>query len=139
MNATDYPVMLTWSKEDKAYLVRVIDLPGCVADGKTKIEALNNAQLAIEEWLETAKEMGWTVPAPQDDASLEALALKNNSERVRHFQQEVQREVETALSRIVPEIVKQVVNQMPVASAGAYFRSQPQPVRSKRMAAAGKG
>jgi len=140
MKATDYPVMLTWSKEDKAYLARVVHLPGCMADGKTKLEALENVGLAIAEWIETVKEMGFPVPPPIDDAALEAQTLKNDEEQAQRLQHEVQKEVEKALSRIVPEIVKQVASQLPLQSPGAFFRfrSPSRPVTGKSMAPAGK-
>jgi len=133
--------MLTWSKEDKAYLARVVHLPGCMADGKTKAEALENVQLAIEEWIETVKEMGYPVPPPIDDATLEAQTLKSDAEQALRLQDEVQKEVESALGRLVPEIVRQVASQLPLPGAGAYFRfrSPTQPVTGKRMAAVGKG
>jgi predicted RNase H-like HicB family nuclease len=36
-----------------------------MADGKTYQEALLNAQRAIQEWIETAKELGRQIPEPK--------------------------------------------------------------------------
>ena len=36
-----------------------------MADGKTYEEAVKNAQKVIEEWIETAKELGREIPVPK--------------------------------------------------------------------------
>lgn len=43
----------------------VPELPGCFTDGDTPEDALENAEQAIEEWLEIAKEDGRPVPEPK--------------------------------------------------------------------------
>jgi predicted RNase H-like HicB family nuclease len=43
----------------------VPELPGCVADGPTRLEAIANAEIVISEWLDTARELGRTVPEPK--------------------------------------------------------------------------
>lgn len=48
-----YTMSIEWSEEDQCYLVTVPELPGCMADGKTREEAEENAKVIIEEWLET--------------------------------------------------------------------------------------
>lgn len=53
-----YTMIITWSDEDNCYIVKVPDLPGCMADGKTYDEAVQNAQVVIKEWLETAEMLG---------------------------------------------------------------------------------
>jgi hypothetical protein len=40
-------------------------VPGCAADGKTHKEALANVETVIQEWIETAKELGRRIPAPR--------------------------------------------------------------------------
>ena len=57
--------MVNWSEEDQAYLVEVPELPGCMADGATRQEAIANAEVVIQEWLETAQSLGRPVPRPQ--------------------------------------------------------------------------
>ena len=57
-----YEIIIYWSKEDDAFVAEAPELPGCMADGKTYHEALSNAQEIIQEWIETAKELGRTVP-----------------------------------------------------------------------------
>jgi predicted RNase H-like HicB family nuclease len=60
-----YEIILYWSAEDHAYIAEVPELPGCMADGETYAAALQNAEIIIREWLETAQELGHTVPKPK--------------------------------------------------------------------------
>lgn len=64
MNPNKYQMVIYWSEEDHAYLVEVPELPGCMADGKTRLEALVNAESIIADWVETAHELGRPVPIP---------------------------------------------------------------------------
>ncbi len=60
-----YELIIYWSKEDEAFLVEVPELPGCMADGKTYEEAVANAKVIIQEWIETAQEEGRSIPQPK--------------------------------------------------------------------------
>jgi predicted RNase H-like HicB family nuclease len=60
-----YEVIIYWSDEDEAFIAEVPELPGCAADGKTYEQALANVQVIIEEWIETAKELGRPIPEPR--------------------------------------------------------------------------
>ena len=60
-----YERIIFWSEEDGCWLVDVPELPGCMADGVTPAEALENAEKMISEWLETAKEIGRDIPEPK--------------------------------------------------------------------------
>jgi len=60
-----YEIIIFWSKEDRAYVAEVPELPGCMADGKTYQEALSNAEQIIKEWIQTAKELGRPIPEPK--------------------------------------------------------------------------
>ena len=62
--ASQYSMNVFWSNADKAYLVEVPELPGCMADGKTRNEAVENAEAVIREWIETAKALGRPIPQP---------------------------------------------------------------------------
>ena len=57
-----YEVILYWSEEDSLYIAEVPELRGCFADGKTRAEAISNAEAVIEEWLEVAKKDGIAIP-----------------------------------------------------------------------------
>ncbi len=60
-----YEVIIYWSKEDKAFIAEVPELPGCMADGPTRRKALANVEVVIEEWIKTAKELGRPIPEPK--------------------------------------------------------------------------
>lgn len=60
-----YEVIIYWSEEDKAFIAEVPELAGCMADGETYQEALANAEITIKEWIETAKELGRSIPEPK--------------------------------------------------------------------------
>lgn len=60
-----YEVILFWSEEDSCFIAEVPELPGCMADGRTYQEALQNAEAVIDEWMETAIESGRKIPQPK--------------------------------------------------------------------------
>ena len=60
-----YEVIIYWSEEDQAFVAEVPELPGCAADGKTYQEALANVEVVIQEWIDTAKELGRPIPQPK--------------------------------------------------------------------------
>jgi predicted RNase H-like HicB family nuclease len=60
-----YEIIIFWSSEDDAYVAEVPELPGCMADGNTYQEALNNAEQIIDEWIETATKLGRPIPQPK--------------------------------------------------------------------------
>ena len=60
-----YEVIIYWSKEDAAFIAEVPELPGCMADGGTYQEALANVNVVAKEWIETAKELGRSIPKPK--------------------------------------------------------------------------
>ena len=63
-NLFKYEINIYWSKEDEAFIAEVPELPGCAADGETYQEALANVERVVEEWIETAKEIGRPIPQP---------------------------------------------------------------------------
>jgi predicted RNase H-like HicB family nuclease len=60
-----YELIMYWSETDNAYVVEVPELAGCMADGKTYAEALQNAEAVINEWIETARSLGREIPVPR--------------------------------------------------------------------------
>jgi len=60
-----YEIIIFWSEDDSAFVAEVPELPGCMADGATYEEALSNARQVIQEWIETAKELGRPIPEPK--------------------------------------------------------------------------
>lgn len=57
-----YKVIIYWSVVNEAFIAEVPELPGCAADGESYVEALENAQIVMQEWIETAQELGRPIP-----------------------------------------------------------------------------
>ncbi len=70
-----YQVIMYWSKEDDCYITEVSELPGCMSDGKTPVEAMENTQVIISEWLEYAKERGQEIPEPRGKLELKLQSV----------------------------------------------------------------
>lgn len=60
-----YELVIYWSEEDRAFIAEVPELPGCAADGSNYQEAVSNAEIVIEQWIETAQELGRPIPEPR--------------------------------------------------------------------------
>ena len=60
-----YERIIYWSEEDSAFIVEVPELPGCMADGETVVDAIVNAEVIIREWIEVARERGQEIPEPK--------------------------------------------------------------------------
>ncbi len=60
-----YELIVYWSEEDESFVVEVPELPGCITDGKTYEQAVTNSRQVIEEWIETAHNLGRPVPKPK--------------------------------------------------------------------------
>ena len=57
--------------EDGVYVAEVPSLPGCVSQGTTRAEALDNVREAIALYLESLKAHGDPVPPPIDEEVVE--------------------------------------------------------------------
>ncbi len=60
-----YELIIYWSEADQSFIVEVPELPGCAADGETYQEAVQNIEVVIQEWIETAQELGRPIPEPK--------------------------------------------------------------------------
>ena len=60
-----YEMIIYWSDEDNAFIAEVPELPGCMADGPTYVDAVKQAEQVIEEWIQTAHELGRPIPEPR--------------------------------------------------------------------------
>jgi predicted RNase H-like HicB family nuclease len=60
-----YEVIIYCSEEDEAFIAEVPELPGCAADGETYQEALQNLEIIMQEWIETANALGRPIPQPK--------------------------------------------------------------------------
>ncbi len=65
--------VLLYPDEDGYFVVEVPSLPGCISQGKTREEALENIQEAIELYVETLIEDG--EPVPEDHYEMVQLEV----------------------------------------------------------------
>lgn len=64
-----YEKVIFYSEKDERWICEVPELAGCMADGATPEEACKNADVIIEEWIETALRHNRVVPEPQGRVS----------------------------------------------------------------------
>ena len=57
-----YAIGIFYSEEDEGFIAIVPELPGCSAFGETEERALKEAKIAMQLWLQTAKEIGRAIP-----------------------------------------------------------------------------
>ncbi len=71
MRPQDYEVTIRPLAADEGggFVALVPELPGCMSDGETPQEALENVYDAIVCWAEAAREMGRQVPEPKRAAA----------------------------------------------------------------------
>ena len=69
-----YAIEIFYSEEDGGFIAIVPELAGCSAFGETEEKALQEVKIAMQLWLETAKEIGRAIPAPQKRSLIASLA-----------------------------------------------------------------
>jgi predicted RNase H-like HicB family nuclease len=60
-----YEIIIFWSDEDGSFVAEIPELPGCMADGRTYQEAVAHVEVAIQEWIDIAIELGRPIPEPK--------------------------------------------------------------------------
>ncbi len=67
MAREDYEIVISHLADEDGggYLATVSELPGCMSDGETQEEALDNVRDAIAVWIATSIKMGRVVPEPK--------------------------------------------------------------------------
>ena len=65
MKESRYELIIFWDESDQIFVVDVPELPGCMAHGRSKNEAIAQAEAAIDPWIKTAKEDGIAIPEPR--------------------------------------------------------------------------
>jgi predicted RNase H-like HicB family nuclease len=69
-----YAIEIFYSEEDEGFIAIIPELAGCSAFGETEERALQEVKIAMPLWLETAKEIGRSIPAPQKRSLIAGLA-----------------------------------------------------------------
>ncbi len=71
----NYKVILTYDKEYDGYVVEVPSLPGCMSQGKTEEEALNNIKEAIVGYLEVLKKHNEPIPSIMNELHIKEVII----------------------------------------------------------------
>ncbi len=69
-----YHINLFWSQPDECWVADVPDLKSCAAFGDTLEEAVAEARIAIEGWIETARANNMAVPEARYRPAIYAAA-----------------------------------------------------------------
>ena len=69
-----YAIEIFYSEEDEGFIAIVPELPGCSAFGETEERALKEVKIAMQLWLEAARDIGRAIPVPQKRSLLASLA-----------------------------------------------------------------
>lgn len=64
MTAHRYHINVYWSDEDGCWIATVPDLRPCSAHGDTPWQAVTEVEVAIELWLDWARDKGVSIPEP---------------------------------------------------------------------------
>ena len=57
--------MRPYEAAQQAFIVEVPELLGCAADGQTYQDAVQNVEVVIQEWIETAQALWRSIPEPK--------------------------------------------------------------------------
>lgn len=62
----DYSFVIRHLSKDEGggYLIEFLDLPGCMSDGESIEEAIENGKDAVKSWMHAAREAGRPIPRP---------------------------------------------------------------------------
>lgn len=66
--------VLSQQDEDGMFVAEVPSLPGCISQGRTRIEAVENVKEAIAAYLESLEAHGDPVPPPISEEVVEVRA-----------------------------------------------------------------
>jgi predicted RNase H-like HicB family nuclease len=72
MKQPHYAMTVTWSEDDGGWVADAPDLKSCSAFGATPEEAVAELRVAIQGWLEAARENKLPIPRPRFQAKVEA-------------------------------------------------------------------
>ena len=62
-----YPIQLVYDLEEGDWEAQILDLPGCMSDGKDPNEAVENVRDAQLGWIDSCLEDGDEVPLPSTE------------------------------------------------------------------------
>lgn len=61
----NYAIIVYWSEEDHLWIAEAPDLNPCAAHGDTPEAAVAELRVAMQAWIEVARENGLPIPEPR--------------------------------------------------------------------------
>ena len=114
------------AEDGGGWLASVPDLPGCMSDGETMQEAIENVTDAIQSWKEAAQELGRAVPAPGSSRG----EWRQRVPRTVHYHlTELARREGVSLNTLVATVLAEYIGR---AEAGLSAAGAVEPLRSER-------
>ena len=102
MNQDTYGVIIFWSDDDAAFIASVPELPGCMAHGETRALAIEQIEIAIQNWLDTAREIGREIPSPPKDMA----------DHIKELDQKAEQTIKAGIEKVMPLIVEVLTKEM---------------------------
>ena len=102
MNQDTYGVIIFWSDDDAAFIASVPELPGCMAHGETRALAIEQIEIAIQNWLDTAREIGREIPSPPKDMA----------DHIKELDQKAEQTIKAGIEKAMPLIVEVLTKEM---------------------------
>lgn len=136
MNERFYPaVVVELSEEDGGgFAAYAPDLPGCMGDGNSPVEALSDLQDAVREWIDEAFRLEREVPAPgaalhsKNDQYRELIELVEKQDRALQSQSDIigeQGDLLERQGRLIHELHSMTRQILDAAQAQARGRFDP--------------
>jgi predicted RNase H-like HicB family nuclease len=108
---TTYSVMIFWSDDDAAFIATVPDLPGCMAHGETRALAIKQIEIAIQNWLDTARDIGREIPSPPKDMAA----------YIKELDRKAQQTIEIGIKNAMPSILDALAKEMAKTGEDVWF------------------
>lgn len=103
----NYRLNFYFSEEDKVWVVEYPELPGCIAHGETKEEALANADTAKRDWLRVLSETDRPIPEPRAQLEYSGRLLLRMPKSVHErLAKEAERE-NVSLNKLIVQIISE--------------------------------
>ena len=116
----EYEVKLHWSEDDGGFVAEAPELPGCIAHGETEEAAREQIGQAMELWLDTAREFGDPIPAPNAGRLTDWAG--SDSPICSYIREETNRTL--AAYRSQPSLIDEHANQEQDKARGGYAERQ---------------
>lgn len=119
INIEDYPFSIhpLTKEEGGGFLIEFSDLPGCVSDGETIKDAINNGFDAVQCWISAAKEAGREIPLPRLKESQSGKWLQRAPKSIHARLISRAKEEETSLNTLVLSYISEGLGKHNVKSS----------------------